>query len=120
MCIRDSRHVGVEGRDLRKIADAGFSGLRFLQNVVAVDQHLARGGAQITGHNVHGGGFSGSVGAEKAVNPVSYTHLDVYKRQEVAWGEGERCLAQEWTGLAAARRAKRLSGRCGDHINLRR
>ena len=39
---------------------------------------------------------------------------------ETAWGEGERCLAQEWTGLAAARPAKRLSGRCGGHINLRR
>ncbi|RHR51319.1 hypothetical protein DWX10_17200 [Clostridium sp. AF18-27] len=35
-------------------------------------------------------------------------------------GRGERYLAQEWTGLAAARPAKRLSGRCGDHINLRR
>ena len=38
---------------------------------MAVYDDLALCGAQITGHDIHGSG------------PVSYTHLDVYKRQGV-------------------------------------
>ena len=60
------RHVGIQGRDLRQVPDAGPGGLRLLQNIVALHQHLALRGGQIAGHDIHRGGFSGAVRPQKA------------------------------------------------------
>ena len=53
---------------LRQIADEFLCFVRFLKNIVSVNQHLAGAGGQATGDDVHGGGFTGTVGPQKAVN----------------------------------------------------
>ena len=65
------RHVGVEGRLLRQVADAALGRLGLLGHAVAVHQDLPLGGAQVAGHDVHGGGFSRPVGAQEAVGLAS-------------------------------------------------
>ena len=47
-------HVKVQRRKLRQIADAFLCLLRLLQDIVAVDQHLALRRCQIAGDDVHG------------------------------------------------------------------
>ena len=69
MCIRDS-HERLGG-------DAGLLGLVLDRLAVLVgageEHHVIAGEALVPGHGVGGQG---------AVGAVSYTHLDVYKRQQ--------------------------------------
>ena len=60
------RHIQVEGRQLGQIADGPLGRLRLPDHAVPVHQDLPLCGAQIAGHQVHGGGLSRPVGAQKA------------------------------------------------------
>ena len=55
------RHVQIQRRLLRQVADVGLGLIRLLQHVVAVDFHNALRRRQIAGENVHGSGFSRAV-----------------------------------------------------------
>ena len=59
-------HVAVKRRALGQIADFLFGLDRELLDVVAADIGLAAGGQQKSGDHLHGGGFAGAVGPEKA------------------------------------------------------
>ena len=61
-------HIHVERGQLGQIADGALDQLRFGGDAVSIHQHLALGGAQVAGHDVHGGGLAGAVGAQKAEN----------------------------------------------------
>ena len=61
-------HIRVKRWHLRQIADTFLRCLRFLQYIVPIDQHFALCGAKITGHNVHGRGFSGTVRSQKSID----------------------------------------------------
>ena len=60
--------VHIQGRLLRQITDEPLGLQRFLEDVVAPDGDLPGGGGKAAGHNIHGGGFTGTVGAQKAVD----------------------------------------------------
>ena len=62
------RHIRVKRRLLRQIADAALGGDGVFQNIHAVDFHRALVGRQVTGENIHGGGFARAVRAEKTEN----------------------------------------------------
>ena len=62
------RHVQIDRRLLRQIADAAFGLVGLVKDVIPVDGHSAGRGRQAAGDNVHGCAFSRAVGAEKAVN----------------------------------------------------
>lgn len=62
------RSVEVERRLLRQVAQQAFGLRGVLENVEAVYLHLAGGGGEAAGHDVHGRGLPGAVGAEEAVD----------------------------------------------------
>lgn len=61
-------HIQVKGRLLRQVADERLGLGRLVKNIVAVDPHGALRGGQAAGHDIHGGGFPGSVWPQKAVD----------------------------------------------------
>ena len=67
--------------DIISALEAGLGGQIFNQDIMTVQQNIRKSG----------GGTAGLDPAEHVVGPVSYTHLDVYKRQvyncSVAMGE---------------------------------
>ena len=62
------RHIGIQRRNLREIADIGLCPDRVLKDVGAVDEHLPRGRGDVAGEHVHGRGLAGAVRAKKAQN----------------------------------------------------
>ena len=66
--VLPGRPVQIQRRLLREIPDAAFGLGGILEDVEAVDFHLPGGGGEAAGHDVHGGGFSRAVGAEKPVD----------------------------------------------------
>ena len=84
------RHIRIERRLLRQIADAGPRLSRLLQHIVAVDGHGAAGGGNVPGEDVHRGGFARAVGAEQAVNhALLHEKAQVVHRQVAAIPLGE-------------------------------
>ena len=61
-------HFRVERRLLRQVAHTGFGLLRLLRQTKAGHLHLALGGGQIAGKDIHNGGFARAVGAKQAVD----------------------------------------------------
>ena len=53
---------------------------------VEEDPRIEEVSACLAGANCGGCGYAGCADYAKAVVPVSYTHLDVYKRQLPGWG----------------------------------
>ena len=45
---------------------------RLFQYIVPVDEHFTLGGAEISRHDVHRRGFSGSVRTQKAIDPSGF------------------------------------------------
>ena len=54
----------------------------------------------LPGNNVYGeGGLNSQIAKDLGIygfKPVSYTHLDVYKRQSLHWLRSMRCNLQKW------------------------
>ncbi len=69
------RHVHIQRRQLRQIADPLFCLLRLLLHVMAVNGHCALTGCQIAGDDIHCSGFSGAVGTQETVN-LPFLHLE--------------------------------------------
>ena len=79
------RHIQIQGRLLGQVADGLFGLLRLLGDAVAVHQDLPFRGAQVAGHQVHGGGFPRSIGAEESENlAVRHSKGQVVHRQMAA------------------------------------
>ena len=64
------RHVHVQRRDLRQIADQPLGLLRLLEYVEPADSDLARRGRQTARDDVHRGALARAVGAQKAIDPA--------------------------------------------------
>ena len=62
------RHIKVQRRDLRQIADAALRRDRFLKNIVPVDRDGALRCGKAAGQDVHGCGFPSAVRPEKAID----------------------------------------------------
>ena len=62
------RHLGIEGRCLRQVPDAGFGCVGFLRQRVPFHRHCAAGGCKVSGDDVHDGGFACSIGAQQAID----------------------------------------------------
>ena len=65
--ILPDRHIRIQRGNLRKITDALLCFLRLLKDIVTVDDHLSAVSREITGDDIHGRGFPGTVGSEKSV-----------------------------------------------------
>ena len=75
------RHVQIQRRLLRQIADVGLGSVGILQHVVAVDLHHTLAGRQISGEYIHGGGFARAVGAEETQDlPLVHLEADILHR----------------------------------------
>ena len=62
------RLVHVEGRLLGEIANQPLGLIGVLEDVVPAHLHMARGGGETAGHNVHGCALARAVGAEKTID----------------------------------------------------
>ena len=83
--ILPHRHVHIEGRLLRQIADAGLGPRRVLSHAVAVYPDLPFSGGEIAGHHIHGGGFPGAVWAQEAADAaLLHCEAQVVHRQMAA------------------------------------
>ena len=70
--------VHVEGRLLRQVADPLLGLLGLLEDVESIDAHAALRGREAPGQDVHGGGLSGAVRPEEAVDlPASDAQAQV-------------------------------------------
>ena len=61
-------HFRVERRLLRQVAYTSFGLLRLLRQTEPGYLHLALGGCQIAGEDIHNGGFARAVGPQQAVD----------------------------------------------------
>ena len=74
LCLRNEsqifagRHVHVQRRLLRQIADALLGFNRLLENIMAVDDDRTGGRCETAGNDVHRRGFTRAVRAEKSVD----------------------------------------------------
>ena len=77
--------IDIDRGLLRQVADESLGLLRLLQNVKITDLDKSLRGGETAGHNVHSGGFPGSVGSQKAVD-MSVFNLEgqVIDSQKVA------------------------------------
>ena len=56
------RHIHVQGRQLRQVADHFLDLVGLLQGVLSRDRHLAGGGGEVARDDVHCGGFTSAIG----------------------------------------------------------
>ena len=66
------RFILIERRLLRQISDQPFGFFRLFENIITADPHMPFCGRETSGHDVHGGGLTCSVGAEKAVDLTAF------------------------------------------------
>ena len=73
------RHVAIAGRAFRQVADLplGLQGLSL--NIATENAHPPAAGGEKTAEHLHGGGFTGAIGAEKTQH-LARLHL---KRQVI-------------------------------------
>ena len=62
------RHIHVQGRQLRQVANHLFHLARLLQGVLARYSHLAGGGGEVACDDVHRGGLASAVGPQEPNN----------------------------------------------------
>ena len=55
------RHIKIKRRQFRQITDVLFCGFCVFQNVMSVNRNTSVGGSEITGYDIHCGGFAGTV-----------------------------------------------------------
>ena len=62
------RHIHIQRRQLRQVADAAFGLARLLQDIHSVDQDLSLAGGNIAGNHVHRGALARTVAPQETQN----------------------------------------------------
>ena len=90
-------HIGIQRRNFRQVADAGFGLLGLFLNIMAVNGNGAARGRKIPGDHVHCGGFAGAVGPQQAVNTaVLHSEADIIDRGVFSVTLGQMLDFDQW------------------------
>ena len=66
--ILQGRLIHIQRGMLRQIADQLLGLVRFIEDVVSINPHMARRCRQAACHDVHGGGLTCAIGAQEAID----------------------------------------------------
>ena len=74
----------IEGRDLRKIADARLRLGRAFDEVDAADVHLTAAGREVAGQHLHGCGLAGAIRPEQAEDLAAFEFQGNFAHRAIA------------------------------------